>query len=79
MTSQGAQGVGDDFATTFERMVANIDRAVLGKTHVVRLTLTCLVAGGHVLLEDYPGTGKTMLAPAPTRASSSRPTCCPPT
>ena len=64
MTSQGAQGVGDDFATTFERMVANIEQAVLGKTHVVRLTLTCLVAGGHVLLEDYPGTGKTMLARA---------------
>ncbi|MBL0748187.1 MoxR family ATPase [Nocardioides sp. G10] len=45
-------------------MVGNIEQGVLGKTHVVRLTLTCLVAGGHLLLEDFPGTGKTMLARA---------------
>ena len=64
MMSPGDQGSGDDFAARFEQMVATIERAVLGKTHVVRLTLTCLVAGGHVLLEDYPGTGKTMLARA---------------
>jgi MoxR-like ATPase len=61
MTNQGG---GDEFATLFEQMVANVEQAVLGKTHVVRLTLTCLVAGGHLLLEDYPGTGKTMLARA---------------
>jgi MoxR-like ATPase len=35
---------------------------VLGKRHVVRLALTCLLSEGHMLLEDYPGTGKTMLA-----------------
>jgi MoxR-like ATPase len=64
MISQGASGSGDGFATRFEQMVANIEQGVLGKTHVVRLTLTCLVAGGHMLLEDYPGTGKTMLARA---------------
>jgi MoxR-like ATPase len=64
MDSQGDPGNGDGFATRFEQMVANVEQAVLGKTHVVRLTLTCLVAGGHMLLEDYPGTGKTMLARA---------------
>jgi MoxR-like ATPase len=37
---------------------------VLGKDHVVRLTLTCLHSEGHQLLEDLPGTGKTMLARA---------------
>ena len=37
---------------------------MLGKRHVVRLALTCLVSGGHLLLEDLPGTGKTMLARA---------------
>jgi len=52
------------FAGTFDRMVANIEKAVLGKTHVTRLALTCLVAGGHLLVEDNPGTGKTQLAKA---------------
>jgi MoxR-like ATPase len=62
---QGTDGASvDGFATRFDAMVDNIEQAVLGKTHLVRLTLTCLVAGGHVLLEDYPGTGKTMLARA---------------
>ena len=49
------------FADAFDRVVDNVERAVLGKDHVVRLALTCLVSGGHLLLEDIPGTGKTML------------------
>ncbi len=52
------------FAQTFDRLVANIDRAVLGKDHVTRLALTCLLSEGHLLLEDFPGTGKTQLARA---------------
>src|SRR6476660_4116976 len=52
------------FAETFERIADNVETAVLGKRHVVRLGLTCLVSGGHLLLEDLPGTGKTMLARA---------------
>ncbi|MHB8246163.1 MAG: AAA family ATPase [Acidimicrobiales bacterium] len=52
------------FSQTFEKLVANIEQAVLGKTHVVRLALTCLFAEGHFLLEDVPGTGKTSLARA---------------
>ena len=43
---------------------ANVHRVIVGKEHVVRLTATGLVAGGHVLLQDMPGTGKTMLARA---------------
>jgi MoxR-like ATPase len=50
------------FADTFGKLVANIERAVVGKTHVVRLALTCLLSEGHLLLEDFPGTGKTSLA-----------------
>jgi MoxR-like ATPase len=50
------------FAETFEALTANIERAVLGKRRVIRLTLACLVSEGHLLLEDFPGTGKTMLA-----------------
>lgn len=50
------------FAQTFERLVVNVGQAVLGKPHVVRLTLTCMLSEGHMLLEDAPGTGKTSLA-----------------
>jgi MoxR-like ATPase len=52
------------FAQTFDRMMANISRAIMGKDHVVRLALTCLLSEGHLLLEDFPGTGKTSLAKA---------------
>ena len=52
------------FAQTFARLEENVSRAVLGKSHVVRLALTCLLSDGHLLLEDNPGTGKTMLARA---------------
>lgn len=50
------------FADAFERLVANIDQAILGKQRVIRLVLTSLFSQGHMLLEDYPGTGKTVLA-----------------
>ncbi len=39
-------------------------QAVLGKENQIRLALTCMLAEGHLLLEDAPGTGKTMLARA---------------
>src|ERR1700733_11838188 len=52
------------FRGVFDAVTANIEKAVLGKRHVIRLALTCLVSEGHLLLEDFPGTGKTMLAKA---------------
>jgi MoxR-like ATPase len=52
------------FTDTFGAMVANVDKAVLGKEHVIRLALTCMLSEGHLLLEDFPGTGKTQLARA---------------
>ena len=52
------------YAETFERLVDNVSVAVLGKKHVVSLAVTALAAGGHLLLEDVPGTGKTSLARA---------------
>jgi MoxR-like ATPase len=52
------------FTQTFNRMADNIGYAVLGKPHVVRLALTCMLSEGHMLLEDFPGTGKTSLAKA---------------
>ena len=50
------------FADTVDTVVANVAKAVLGKEHVIRLAVTCLLTEGHLLLEDYPGTGKTSLA-----------------
>ncbi|WP_292831661.1 MoxR family ATPase [Microbacterium sp.] len=52
------------FAQTFARLADNVERAVLGKRHVVELILTALLSEGHVLIEDVPGTGKTSLARA---------------
>lgn len=52
------------FAQTFNGLVQSVSYALLDKEHVVRLALTTLFAGGHLLLEDAPGTGKTALARA---------------
>ncbi|GGM13917.1 MoxR-like ATPase [Dactylosporangium sucinum] len=46
------------------RLARNVESIVLGKPLVVRLTMTALLAEGHVLLEDVPGVGKTTLARA---------------
>ncbi|MEZ3159089.1 MoxR family ATPase [Microbacterium sp. BWT-B31] len=54
----------DWFARTFSQLADNVERAVLGKRHVVELVLTAMLSDGHVLLEDVPGTGKTSLARA---------------
>jgi MoxR-like ATPase len=51
-----------DFATVFNRIVTNVDLVIQGKERQVRLALTCLIAEGHLLIEDVPGVGKTMLA-----------------
>ena len=52
------------FAQSFDRLVGNVEQVVLGKTHVLRLAFTALLSEGHLLLEDFPGTGKTSLARA---------------
>ena len=52
------------FADIFSRLVDNVEQVLLGKTFVVRLAYTALLSEGHLLLEDYPGTGKTSLARA---------------
>ncbi|HEV7957074.1 MAG: ATPase [Microbacteriaceae bacterium] len=52
------------FSANFNRLVANVEQVLLGKTLVVRLAFTALLSEGHLLLEDFPGTGKTSLARA---------------
>ena len=63
------------FAETFDGLVANVARVLVGKNHVIRLAFTALFSEGHLLLEDFPGTGKTSLARAvaeTVRGTSSR-------
>jgi MoxR-like ATPase len=52
------------FSETFNKLVSNVEQVLLGKTFVIRLGFTALLSEGHLLLEDYPGTGKTSLARA---------------
>jgi MoxR-like ATPase len=52
------------FQGTFHRLVDNVDKALQGKREIVSLVLASMLAEGHVLLEDAPGTGKTSLAKA---------------
>ncbi|MGH3088129.1 MAG: AAA family ATPase [Rubrobacteraceae bacterium] len=51
-----------DFAERVERIVSNVERAVSGKRDGIFLTVVAMLAGGHILIEDVPGVGKTLLA-----------------
>jgi MoxR-like ATPase len=53
---------------TGEMVAANVERVIVGKRLEVRLTLVALLCRGHLLIEDVPGTGKTMLAKAVARS-----------
>ena len=52
---------------SLEASIAAVGRILLGKEEAVRLSFACLVAGGHLLIEDLPGMGKTVLAHALAR------------
>lgn len=54
----------EEFATRVRAIEDNLGRVIKGKTEGIRLLLNALLAGGHTLLEDVPGTGKTTLAKA---------------
>ena len=47
-----------------ERIIQNVERVIVGKERELRLAITALMCGGHMLIEDVPGVGKTMLARA---------------
>jgi MoxR-like ATPase len=58
----------EGFASSFSRIAGNIERVIQGKDEEVRLALVCLIAEGHLLIEDVPGVGKTMLAKSIARS-----------
>ena len=47
-----------------QRLISNIEHVIIGKREVIELAVVSLFCRGHVLIEDVPGTGKTMLARA---------------
>ncbi|SNS44013.1 AAA family ATPase [Actinomadura mexicana] len=59
-----ADALAGRFAQMFAALAGNIERVVRGKREKVELALTCLLAEGHLLVEDVPGVGKTTLARA---------------
>ncbi len=56
------------FEEQFDSLVSNVERVIQGKRDVIQMALACLVADGHLLIEDVPGVGKTMLAKAIARS-----------
>ena len=71
---------GATYQAAFEALVDNIERVIKGKREQIRLIVIAVLADGHVLLEDLPGTGKTMLARAIAQslhAESARVQCTP--
>ncbi len=67
-----APAPGGDSSPLLNKVIAGIGRIVLGKDEVIRLAVTCLVARGHLLIEDLPGVGKTTLAHVLARAFGLR-------
>lgn len=53
-----------EFKTIYDDIIRNVETVIRGKTDIVRLALVAVAAEGHVLFEDVPGTGKSMLARA---------------
>ena len=60
--------VENQYSTLVQTAVDEISQALLGKDHQIRLALCCLFSGGHLLVEDLPGMGKTTLSYALAKA-----------
>jgi len=52
----------EEYFSKISKVINNLEKVIIGKKEVIKLALTSLFAGGHLLIEDVPGTGKTTLA-----------------
>lgn len=68
MTIAEKELTGINIQNQLEQVIAAINRIILGKENVIRLALSCLIARGHLLIEDIPGVGKTTLSHVLARA-----------
>ncbi len=65
--------VNENIAKQYEligRLTAEVEKVIVGKRNVIKLLIMALISGGHVLIEDVPGTGKTTLATALAKSTS---------
>lgn len=51
-----------DVSITTNKVIAEVERAIVGKSYLIKQILAACLAGGHILLEDFPGLGKTILS-----------------
>ena len=54
--------------STLTKLKENIESVIVGKGKVIDMVMTSLIAGGHILLEDVPGTGKTVMSKSLARS-----------
>lgn len=71
--TRGSERTLDELVATARRVGTAIESVIDGKAEAVRLALIVLLAEGHLLIEDVPGVGKTMLAKALARSIDGEP------
>src|ERR1700750_1734273 len=62
MTEPTQESISINTTEAIQHLVTQIEKVIRGKRAQIEMVVTCLLAGGHILMEDNPGTGKTVLA-----------------
>jgi len=65
---KAVKGVGKEVKEAADRLISNVGKVIVGKKEPIELALVALLCEGHILIEDIPGIGKTMLAKAVARS-----------